>query len=88
MMDMMSMMTNISCPAACIEEYIETSISFTILSDEMFERSVKAWNLPNDFSKEDAVWMNLYFSSLQTEVSLARKVGINHPILNSIGHSN
>ena len=69
-MGMMEEMSNLTCPAACIEENIETSISFTILSDEVFNRAAKAWMLSPDLSKEQTVWMDLYFTSLKTEVTL------------------
>ena len=63
-------MSNLTCPAACIEENIDTSISFTILSDEVFNRAAKAWKLSPDLTKEQTVRMDLYFKSQQTEVTL------------------
>ena len=69
MMDMLSMMDNITCPFACISEWIDTSISFTLLSDLMFQNACKQWKICDGLTKQDAAWMDLYFTSLQTEVS-------------------
>ena len=69
MMDMLSMMDNITCPFACISEWIDTSISFTLLSDSMFQNACKHWKICDGLTKQDAAWMDLYFTSLQTEVS-------------------
>ena len=40
MMSSLSKMDDVTCPAACIEENIETSISFTIQSEKLFEKTV------------------------------------------------
>ena len=69
MMNAMSLMDNITCPSACIEEWIELSSSFTLLSNEIFENACSEWKGCNGLTKEEAVWMDLYFSSLQTQVS-------------------
>jgi hypothetical protein len=70
MMSSLSKMDEVICPAACIEENIETSISFTIQSDKMFEKTLKTWKLPTGLTKEDSVTMDLYFTSLMTDVGL------------------
>ena len=70
MMSSLSKMDEVTCPAACIEENIETSISFTIQSDKLFEKTLKTWNLPAGLTKEDSVTMDLYFTSLMTDVGI------------------
>ena len=59
--------TLLKCPAVCIEEHVDTGISFTILSEEQVETSSIAWNLTK-LSKDEIVLMELFFTSLQTQV--------------------
>ena len=59
-----------TCPVACIEEKIEMMNSFTIQSDETFEKTRKAWNMPEYLDKEDSVVMDIYFTSLTSDVGL------------------
>ena len=57
------------CPKACIEEDIERSLSFTIMSDETFEAAWNTWPmLPPNRTKYEALFMELYFSSLTSQV--------------------
>ena len=72
-MTYLSRATNISCPKACIEESIDTRHSFTILSDEVFEKAAKAWGLPIGLDKENTVWLDIYYATLQKEVSSVRQ---------------
>ena len=58
------------CPEACIEDDIEMDLSFTILSDETFEETWKLWPVPQNYTKFDAVFMDLYFTSLTSQVIL------------------
>ena len=60
------------CPKACIEEDIEMDLSFTIMSDDTFEETWKLWPVPQNYTKFDAVFMDLYFTSLTSQVSLNR----------------
>ena len=78
LMKMMSKMkkdnaTLLTCPKACIEEHVETSVSFTSLSEEQVKSTSTAWNLTKlAHSKDDVVIMEVYFSSSQTEVRKIR----------------
>ena len=60
---------DLECPTACHEEEIVTDISFSIMTDDEFE---KAWNMwtevPKNRTKFDAVFMELYFTSLTAQV--------------------
>ena len=58
----------LTCPEACIEEQVVTSVSFTVLSDEQVQSSSAAWNLTK-LNKEDVVIMDLFFSSSEIDVS-------------------
>ena len=66
--EMMSQIQEL-CPAACVEETIETEKSFTILTDDAHERAWKLWKLPEGRSKEDAVFIELFFKTLDVEVT-------------------
>ena len=68
MMNTLSRMENISCLPACIEESIDISISFTLVSDQMFANACSEWKVCDGITKEDAVWMDLYFTNLETQV--------------------
>ena len=66
--------TLLTCPKACIEEHVETSVSFTSLSEEQVKSTSTAWNLTKlAHSKDDVVIMEVYFSSSQTEVGKISK---------------
>ena len=58
------------CPQACFEDEIETEISFTLLSDENFQKAWNIWPVPPNRTKYDAVFMDLYFTSFNTVVKL------------------
>ena len=63
--------TQLTCPKACIEEQVETSVSFTMLSEEHIESVSTAWNLTKlANSKDDIVIMEVYFSSSLIEVGV------------------
>ena len=87
---MMPMMRTISldhpeCPRACLAEHVETEKSFTLLSDESFSMAWKLWKLPGEKrTKEDCVWVELYYKSLTTEVTKFKPMGI-LDILSNIG---
>ena len=57
----------LTCPEACIEEKVETIMSFTVLSDHQVQSSSAAWNLTK-LNKEDVVIMDLFFSSSEIDV--------------------
>ena len=57
------------CPPACEEDIIDIDMSFTILTDENFDKGWNMWSqLPRNRTKYDALFMELYFSSLRTQV--------------------
>ena len=56
------------CPKACVEDDIEFDLSFTLLSDATFEETWKLWPVPQNYTKFDAVFMDLYFTSLTSQV--------------------
>ena len=56
------------CPPACIDETVELTQSFTLLSDDLFNRAIISWNLPTGLPKEEAVWIDIYYGSKQTMV--------------------
>ena len=58
-----------SCPTACLEESIDTEMSFTITSEDSHQRAWKLWQLPEGRSKEDAVFMELFYKTLDVEVT-------------------
>ena len=70
MMSSLSKMDGVTCPTACIEENIETSISFTIQLKKSFDKTLKTWNLPTGLTKEDTASMDIYFTSLMTDVGI------------------
>ena len=72
----------LTCPEACIEEQVETSVSFTVLSDDQVQSSSAAWNLTK-LNKEDVVIMDLFFSSSEIDV----RCYIYMPAYNCICHS-
>lgn len=57
------------CPAACIEEKIETEKSFTTVTDESHDRAWKLWQLPQGRKKEDAVFVEFFYKTLEVEVT-------------------
>ena len=58
------------CPQECEEEIIDIDMSFTILTDENFEKAWNMWStLPRNRTKFDAVIMEIYFTSFRTEVN-------------------
>ena len=90
MQKMMPMMRSISlnhpqCPVACLVEQVETENSFTLLSDESFNMAWKLWKLPGENrTKEDCVWVELYYKTLTTKVTKFNPMGI-LDILSNIG---
>ena len=72
------------CPLACTEEHIQTDISFTLFSDQTFNTAWRLWNLPGNRTKEDSVWMEIYYKSLTTEVTRFKPTEI-LDILSTIG---
>ena len=89
MQKMMPMMRSMSletpeCPVACLEEHVETHQSFTLLSDESFKMAWKLWEMPGNRTKEDCVWLELYYRSLTTQVTTFKPLGI-LDILSNIG---
>ena len=53
-----------ACPAACLEEKIETEKSFTTVTDEGHDRAWKLWQLPEGRRKEDAVFVEFFYKTL------------------------
>ena len=72
------------CPLACLEEHIHTDISFTLFSDQTFNTAWKLWNLPANRTKEDSVWLEIYYKSLTTQVTQFKPVHL-LDILSTIG---
>ena len=64
------------CPKACVEEHVETHQSFTLLSDDAVKRVGTLWNLPANMSKEDCVWLELYYKTLTTQVTAFEPMAI------------
>ena len=58
-----------ACPQACVSESVEADISFTLMSEETAARAFKMWGMPEDRTKDDVVFMELFFKTLETEVS-------------------
>ena len=57
------------CPEQCLEEFIDTDMSFTLVSNKSHDQAWKLWQLPEGRTKEEAVWMELFFKTLNTHVS-------------------
>ena len=72
------------CPLACLEEHIDTDISFTLFSDKTFSTAWKLWKLPANRTKEDSVWMEIYYKTLTTQVTRFKPTDI-LDILSTIG---
>ena len=64
------------CPLACLEEHVETHQSFTLLSDDSVKRVGNLWQLPANMTKEDCVWLELYYKTLTTQVTTFKPMGI------------
>lgn len=62
-----------ACPQACVSESVEADISFTLMSEETAARAFKMWGMPEDRTKDDVVFMELFFKTLETEVSFNLK---------------
>ena len=69
-MDAMMAEAESRCPRDCWQEKIDMQMSFTILSDENFEKAWKIWPLPPNRTKFDAVFMELFYTTLAAEVIL------------------
>ena len=70
MMKTLKSMMNTShptCMPACVEEHVELSSSFTVLTDQQVEASTAAWNLTS-LQKEDVILMEVFFSSSEVLV--------------------
>ena len=78
MMMMMRMMPldTPKCPMACVEEHVETHQSFTLLSNDAVSRVGNLWKLPGNMTKEDCVWLELYYKTLTTQVTTFKPLGI------------
>ena len=73
------------CPLACVEEYIDADMSFTLVSEESHRRAWKLWSdLPANRTKEDALFMELYFKTLNVEVTKFEPFTI-YDLLSTIG---
>ena len=72
------------CPEACEEEFIDTDMSFTIVSEESHRRAWELWQMPPNHTKEDALFMELYFKTLNTEVTKFDPFTV-YDLLSSIG---
>ena len=57
-----------ACPLACKKETIDTDISFTLMSEESARRAFRMWGMPANRTKDDVVFMELFFKTLDTEV--------------------
>ena len=57
-----------ACPLACKKETIDTDISFTLMSEESARRAFRMWRMPANRTKDDVVFMELFFKTLDTEV--------------------
>ena len=57
-----------ACPQACIQETVEADISFTLMSEESAARALRMWGMPEDRTKDDVVFMELFFKTLEAEV--------------------
>ena len=56
------------CPRDCWQEEIHLQTSFTIMSDENFEKAWALWaHLPRNRTKLDAVFMELFYESMTAE---------------------
>ena len=68
-MDAMMQEAEARCPRDCWQEEIQLQTSFTIMSDENFEKAWALWaHLPRNRTKLDAVFMELFFESMIAEV--------------------
>ena len=56
------------CLPACIDETVELTNSFTLFSEDLFRRAVATWHLPDGLSKEDVVWLEIFYGSKITMV--------------------
>ena len=57
------------CPISCIEETIDTHLSFNLVSEESHNRAWKLWQLPANRTKDDAVFMELFYKTMDVEVT-------------------
>ena len=65
-----------ACPQACVRETVEADISFTLMSDESAARAFKMWGMTRERTKDDVVFMELFFKTLETEVSCHLERGL------------
>merc|ERR1711953_46493 len=72
------------CPLQCVEEFIDTEMSFSLVSDDSHDRAWKLWPLPQGRTKEEAVWMELFFKTLTVQVTKYEPFTI-YDLLSSIG---
>lgn len=68
MMDAMMSKAEAECPRDCWQEEIQMQMSFTILSDENFRKAWEIWPVPKNRTKLDAVFMELFFESMTSDV--------------------
>ena len=57
----------LDCLPACVEEIVDTDISFTLLSGEQVDSTSDVWML-GELNKEDVILMEVFFSSSNIEV--------------------
>ena len=73
MMDAMMSEAEGRCPRDCWQEEMQLQMSFTILSDENFRKAWEIWQLPKNRTKFDAVFMELFFTTLTAEVFIQNR---------------
>ena len=49
---------------------IDSEISFTLMSEQSAERAWRLWGMPESSTKDDALFMELFFKTLDVKVKL------------------
>ena len=47
---------------------IDTEISFTLMSEQSAQRAWRLWGMPDSSTKDDALFMELFFKTLDIKV--------------------